>query len=87
MVAPARCADSRLVVHHSQKNEPTDNASPNISACVRGTVARASGRRAVRFITLSMSASATQFSVLAPAAASMPPNRVFAINSGSTVPR
>ena len=34
-----------------------------------------------------MSASATQFSVLAPAAASMPPNSVFRISSGSTVPR
>ena len=50
-------------------------------------MARASGRRAVRFITLSMSASATQFSVLAPAAASMPPISVLRISSGSTVPR
>ena len=52
-----------------------------------GTAARASGRRAVRFITLSMSASATQFSVLAPPAASMPPIRVLRISSGFTVPR
>jgi hypothetical protein len=41
----------------------------------------------VRFIFLSMSASATQFSVLAPAAASMPPNKVLRMSSGSTVPR
>ncbi len=42
---------------------------------------------AVRFITLSMSASATQFRVLAPAAASSPPTRVLRMSSGSTVPR
>ena len=76
-----------FVVHHSQKNDATDSASPNTRAWLRGTVARASGRRSVRFITLSMSASATQFSALAPAAASIPPNRVLAMSSGSTVPR
>jgi hypothetical protein len=41
----------------------------------------------VRFITLSMSASATQFSVFAPAAASIPPISVLRIRSGATVPR
>ena len=41
----------------------------------------------MRFINLSMSASATQFSVLAPAAASMPPISVLRISSGLTVPR
>ena len=76
-----------FVVHHSQKNEPTDNASPNTSAWLRGTVAVANGLRSVRFIILSMSASATQFSVLAPAAASRPPTSVLRISSGSTVPR
>ncbi len=76
-----------FVVHHSQKNEATDSASPKISAWLRGTLSRASGRRSVRFIILSMSASATQFSVLAPAAASRPPTRVLRISSGSTVPR
>ena len=44
MVAAARCADSRLVVHHSQKNDPTDSAMPNTKAWLRGTTARASGR-------------------------------------------
>ncbi len=87
MVAAARCAESMLVVHHSQKNEATDSASPNTRAWLRGTVARASGRPAVRFITLSMSASATQFRVLAPPAASMPPNRVLRISTRSTEPR
>jgi hypothetical protein len=76
-----------LVVHHSQKNDATDSASPKTSAWLRGTMSRASGRRCVRFIFLSMSASATQFSALAPAAASSPPTRVFKISSGSTVPR
>ncbi len=47
----------------------------------------ANGLRSVRFIILSMSASATQLRVLAPAAASSPPNSVFRISSGSTVPR
>jgi hypothetical protein len=87
MVATASRPESRLVVHHSQKNEPTDSTRPNTSALRVGTDARANGRRAVRFITLSMSASATQFSVLAPAAASKPPTRVFRMSSGSTVPR
>ena len=63
------------------------SASPNTSALRVGTAARANGRRAVRFIILSMSASATQFSVLAPPAASMPPTRVLRISSGSTLPR
>ena len=76
-----------LVVHHSQKNDATDNARPNTRAWLRGTVARASGRAAVRFITLSISASATQFSVFAPPAASMPPKRVFRISTRSTDPR
>ena len=76
-----------FVVHHSQKNEATDSASPKTSAWLRGTVSLASGRRSVRFIFLSMSASATQFNVLAPAAASSPPNSVFRISNGSTVPR
>ena len=39
MVAAARCAESMLAVHHSQKNEPTDSARPNTRACVRGTTA------------------------------------------------
>ena len=43
----------------SQKNEPTDSASPEDQGVRGGTVAVASGRRAVRFITLSTSASAT----------------------------
>ena len=76
-----------FVVHHNQKNDPTLSASPKTSAWLRGTVSRASGLRSVRFIILSMSASATQFSVLAPAAASSPPTRVLRISSGSTVPR
>ena len=76
-----------LVVHHNQKNDPTDSASPKISAWLRGTVSLASGLRSVRFIILSMSASATQFNVLAPAAASSPPTSVFRISSGFTVPR
>ena len=87
MVAAARWADNRLVVHHNQKNEATDSASPKISAWLRGTVARASGRPAVRFMTLSMSASATQFRALAPPAASMPPKRVLRIRTRSTEPR
>lgn len=73
--------------NHSQQNDVTVSTRPKINACRVGTVALASGLRAVRFMTLSMSASATQFSVLAPAAASMPPTRVFRISSGSTVPR
>lgn len=76
-----------MLVHHSQKNDATDSTSPNTSACRVGTVSRASGRSAVRFITLSMSASATQFSVFAPAAASPPPMRVFRIRIGFTDPR
>ena len=87
MVAAARWAESILVVHHSQKNDPTDSARPNTRAWLRGTVARASGRRSVRFITLSISASATQFSVLAPPAASIPPTRVLRIRIRSAEPR
>ncbi len=86
-MATASSPDSRFVVHHSQKNEATLNASPNTRALRVGTAARASGRRAVRFIILSMSASATQFSVLAPPAASIPPISVLRISSGFTVPR
>ncbi len=55
-----------FVVHHNQKNDATDSVRPNTRAWLRGTVARASARRSVRFIFLSMSASATQLSVLAP---------------------
>jgi hypothetical protein len=76
-----------LVVHHSHAKEATLSVSPKISALRVGTAARASGRRAVRFIILSMSASATQFSVLAPPAASMPPTSVLKISSGLTLPR
>ena len=83
----ANTPDSRLVVSHSQKNDPTDSTRPKISAWRVGTDARASGLFAVRFITLSMSASATQFRVLAPAAASRPPTRVLRMSSGSTEPR
>ncbi len=50
-------------------------------------MARASGRCAVRFIFLSMSASATQFNVFAPPAASIPPINVLRISSGFTLPR
>ena len=87
MVETASTPDNRFVVHHNQKNEPTDSTRPKINALRVGTVSRASGRSAVRFITLSISASATQFRVLAPAAASMPPISVFAISSGLTTPR
>ena len=83
----ASSPDSRFVVHHSQQNETAVSTSPNTRALRVGTAARASGRRAVRFITLSMSASATQFSVLAPPAASIPPISVLTISSGCTVPR
>ena len=86
-MATASSPDSRFVVHHSQKNDATLNTSPNTSALPLGTAARASGRLAVRFINLSMSASATQFSVLAPPAASIPPIRVLRISSGFTLPR
>ena len=34
-----------FVVHHSQKNEATDSASPKTSAWLRGTLSRASGLR------------------------------------------
>ena len=83
----ASSPESRLVVHHSQKNEPTLNTSPSTRALRVGTAARASGRRAVRFISLSISASATQLSVLAPPAANIPPISVLRINSGFTWPR
>jgi len=52
-----------------------------------GTAARARGRRAVRFISLSMSASATQLRVLAPPAAIIPPINVLRISNGFTAPR
>jgi len=76
-----------LVVHHSQKKEPTVNTSPSTRALRVGTASLASGRRAVRFISLSMSASATQLSVLAPPAAIIPPINVLRISSGFTLPR
>ena len=41
----------------------------------------------MRFIFLSMSASATQFNVFAPPAASIPPTNVLRISSGLTLPR
>src|SRR6185312_15305650 len=87
MVATASRPDSRLVVHHSQKKEPTLKTRPSTRAFRGGTASRASGRRAVRFITLSISASATQLSVLAPPAAIIPPISVLRINSGFTRPR
>ena len=87
MVAMASSPDSRFVVRQSQQNDPTLSTSPSISAFRVGSAARASGRRAVRFITLSISASATQLSVLAPPAASIPPINVLRISSGFTWPR
>ncbi len=48
---------------------------------------RASGRPAVRFISLSMSASATQLSVLPPAVMSVKPISVLRISNHGTTPR
>ncbi|CKU09684.1 Uncharacterised protein [Mycobacterium tuberculosis] len=70
------------MAHHSQKNEITVNVNPSANAFRVGTASRAKGRRAVRFITLSISASATQLSVLAPAAAIIPPTSVLSMSSG-----
>ncbi|SKV56550.1 Uncharacterised protein [Mycobacteroides abscessus subsp. massiliense] len=83
-MATASTPDSRLAVHHSQAKAPTPSTIPKTRALRVVTVDVASGRRAVRFMTLSISASATQFSVLALAAAMMPPSSVFRINSGFT---
>lgn len=87
MVAVASRPDIKFVVRHSHMNEPAPSARLNTRALRVGTASRASGRRAVRFITLSMSASTTQFSALALAAASIPPISVLKISNGFTVPR
>ena len=49
---------------------------PKTSALRLGTESRTSGRRRVRFMTLSMSASMTQFSAFALPAAIVPPTSV-----------
>ena len=63
------------------------SARPNTSACRGGTWPCASGRRAVRFILTSMSASATQFSACALAAAIAPPRRVANTRPTGGIPR
>ncbi|SKU52730.1 Uncharacterised protein [Mycobacteroides abscessus subsp. abscessus] len=87
MVATASRPDSRLAVHHNHAKAPTPSTTPKIRALRVVTEDMASGRRAVRFITLSISASATQFRVLALAAAMTPPSSVFRMSSGFTSPR
>ena len=60
---------------------------PNTSALRVGTLCLGSGRERVRFITASMSASATQFSALAEPAAMVPPNNVANTSHGDGMPR
>ena len=59
---------------HTALSAPS--TSPKIRACVFGTWSVASGRASVRFILASMSASTTQFSACALAAATAPPTSV-----------
>jgi hypothetical protein len=76
-----------LVVSASQTADTAPSTSPKTSACPVGTWPLASGRRAVRFITASMSASTTQFSACALAAAPAPPSRVAQISQYDGMPR
>ena len=72
---------------HSHANDSTPSVIPNTSALRVGTGCFGSGRDDVRFITASMSASATQFSALAEPAAMVPPNSVANTSHGDGMPR
>jgi hypothetical protein len=76
-----------LVVTASSTVASTPSTSPNTSALRGSTTCRASGRRSVRCITLSMSRSYQQFSALALPAASVPPARVATISQNDGRPR
>jgi hypothetical protein len=87
MAATASNAARRLVVGHSHANDSAPSVTPNTSALRVGTWCLGSGRDAVRFITASMSASATQLSALAEPAAMVPPNSVANTSHGDGMPR
>ncbi len=75
MVATTSRPARRFARHHNHRNDPRPSTTPNTKALRVGTAWRARGRSAVRFITLSMSASTTQLSAFALAAPIHPPNR------------
>jgi hypothetical protein len=87
MAATDSPAASQFVVSPSHTALIAPSASPKISALRGGTWPFASGRRAVRFITASMSASTTQLSAWALAAAAAPPRSVATISHTDGIPR
>ena len=87
MAVSARPAASWFVVNHSQTVLSAARTRPNTNACDGGTCPFASGRRAVRFILTSMSASITQLSACALAAAAAPPTSVATIRGTGGTPR
>src|SRR5262245_16811344 len=87
MVATARMAERRLAVAQNQAKEATPRAMPKMRALRVGTAWVARGRALVRFITASMSASATQLRALAEPAAMAPPKRVASTSHTEGMPR
>ena len=83
----ASVAASRLVVAHSQTKAKISSPMPNRSACSGVTRPSGNGRPCVRFIFWSMSRSQTQLMVLAPPAASVPPNSTVSTSHGEGTPR
>ena len=75
------------MAHSQRERAEAEQPGRTPGRALVGTVWVASGRRAVRFISWSMSASATQFSVLALAAAIIPPSSVARISHSETWPR
>nr|BFF04052.1 hypothetical protein GCM10020241_57270 [Streptoalloteichus tenebrarius] len=75
-MATASTPASRFVVPHRNRNDATPSTSPNTNAWRVLTLCFGNGRTFVRFITESISASATQFNAFALPAAIIPPTRV-----------
>ncbi len=84
IVAETSSEDSRFAAKYRTANDAAQSTRPKISALRVATACRASGRRSVRFIFLSMSASTTMLRVFALPAPSHPPIKVKAMTAMST---